>query len=69
MVDKDIEPGTHVFTVKKEGYAVIVDEEHGKPLAIGISLFDATEMEELTSGKAVLNVHYVGDELWNSRNS
>lgn len=43
----------------------IVDERHGKPLAIGIALFDAPEMRASTAGKMVKKFHHVGDEIWN----
>ena len=43
----------------------IVDERHGKPLAIGIALFDAPEMRAATAGKMVKKFHHVGDEVWN----
>jgi PUA-domain protein len=43
----------------------IVDERHGKPLAIGIALLDAPDMRARTSGKMCKNFHHVGDEIWN----
>lgn len=43
---------------------IIVEETHGKPLAIGRALVPATEMVG-RSGKAIKSIHYVGDELWN----
>ncbi len=42
----------------------VVEERHGKPVAIGISLFDAGEMREKSSGKVIKTHYYVGDELW-----
>ena len=51
-----IEPGDIVL---------IIDETHGKPLAIGISLISGEEMVENDSGKAVETKHYVGDDIWN----
>ena len=44
---------------------LVVDERHGKPLAIGVALFDSEDMKALNSGKIVKNLHYVGDKLWN----
>lgn len=50
----------------EEGNTVlIVDETHGKPLAIGVSLINGEEMVENDSGKAVATKHYVGDDIWN----
>jgi len=43
----------------------VVDERHGKPLAIGIALLDAPQIGQSTAGKMCKNVHYVGDEIWN----
>jgi PUA-domain protein len=55
-VDADVDEGSIV---------VIVDEQNMKPLAIGQSLFSKLEMEEMEAGKMVVNLHYVGDEVWN----
>jgi len=50
----------------REGHPVqIVEERYGKPLAIGIALLDATDMERQEKGKSVKSVHYVGDDIWN----
>ncbi|HOI13023.1 MAG TPA: RNA-binding protein [Methanoculleus sp.] len=43
----------------------VVEERHGKPLAVGIALFDAADMERQEKGKSVKSIHYVGDDLWN----
>lgn len=50
--------------IKKDDYVVIVDEKHDKPLAIGVALLDASEISKEKKGKAVLNVHYIGDRIW-----
>ena len=42
----------------------IVEERHGKPLAIGIALHDAEAILAATSGKMCKNFHHVGDEIW-----
>ncbi|MCF0227162.1 MAG: RNA-binding protein, partial [Methanobrevibacter sp.] len=44
---------------------IIVDENHKKPLAIGVSLITGNEMVENTSGKAIETKHFVGDDIWN----
>ena len=44
---------------------LIIDETHGKPLAIGVSLISGEEMVENDSGKAIETKHFVGDEIWN----
>ncbi len=42
----------------------IVDERNAKPLAVGEALFAAEEMSNMTSGKVIRNLHYVGDDIW-----
>ena len=51
--------------VKADSPVQIVDERHGKPLAIGIALFNAPDIRARTSGKMCKNIHHVGDEIWN----
>jgi PUA-domain protein len=43
----------------------VVEERHGKPLAVGIALLDSADIERQEKGKSVKSVHYVGDDLWN----
>ncbi|CCJ35033.1 RNA-binding protein [Methanoculleus bourgensis MS2] len=43
----------------------VVEERHGKPLAVGIALFDAADMEQQEKGKSVRSIHHVGDDIWN----
>lgn len=43
----------------------IVDERHGKPLALGVALFDAEDLLAQEKGKVVKTFHHVGDEIWN----
>ncbi|OPX64233.1 MULTISPECIES: RNA-binding protein [unclassified Methanoregula] len=50
--------------VKADAPVQIVDERHGKPLAVGIALFDAPAMRAATGGKMVKKFHHVGDEIW-----
>ena len=50
----------------REGRPVqVVEERYGKPLAIGVALFDAADMERQEKGKVVKSLHFVGDDLWN----
>jgi PUA-domain protein len=51
--------------VKIQEPVQIVDERHGKPLAIGIALLDAPDMRARISGKMCKNFHHVSDEIWN----
>lgn len=43
---------------------VIIEETHHKPLAIGTSLITGQEMIDNDKGKAIKNLHYVGDSIW-----
>lgn len=43
----------------------VVDDRHGKPLAVALALFDASRILESTSGKMCRRVHFIGDEIWN----
>lgn len=53
--DESIQPGETI---------VIIEETHHKPLAIGTSLITGKEMVENNKGKAIENLHYVGDSIW-----
>ena len=53
--DEKIEPGDTI---------IIIEESHHKPLAIGISLITGKEMVDNDKGKAIENLHYVGDSIW-----
>ena len=45
-------------------FLLVVDELHGKPLAIGQALFDSGTLRATKRGKVVKNIHYVGDKIW-----
>lgn len=45
-------------------FLVVVDEKHGKHLAVGKALLDASPMKATKHGKVVSNLHYVGDPIW-----
>jgi len=51
-------------SVKKNELVWVRDEEHEKPLAVGVALMGAEEMVNAKKGKAVLSVHYIGDKIW-----
>ena len=44
---------------------MIIDETHGKALAVGELLFSGSEIKTMKKGKAVKNIHYVNDIIWN----
>ena len=43
---------------------LVVDERHGKPLAVVSALVDSQAASGLKRGKLARNLHYVGDALW-----
>jgi len=54
-VDEEIKEGDFVF---------VVEEEYGRPLAIGIALLDGKTMKEKKKGKAVKVIHHAKDKIW-----
>lgn len=50
--------------IKEGDLVIIIEETHGKPLAIGRSIISGPEMVVNSTGKAVKNIHHVGDEIW-----
>jgi PUA domain protein len=51
--------------IVKDDVVVIVDEDHNRPLAVGVSLIKADEMVNNDKGKAVKTIHFIGDDIWN----
>jgi PUA-domain protein len=49
---------------KENDFLLVVDERHGKSLAIGVAIFNSQVMKNLKHGKVVKNLHHVGDKLW-----
>ncbi len=53
----------------ENGLLLVVDERHRKPLAVGSAMFSSEEMKKIKHGKAIKNLHYVGDKLWDGLKS
>lgn len=52
----------------EEGRLVVVrDVRHGKALAVGRALRPSKEIMASRKGRAIQNLHYVGDKLWNAK--
>ncbi len=49
--------------IRKGDIVIVVDEVHGKPLAVGIALTSGEEMIG-NSGKVIKSIHHVGDKIW-----
>ncbi|MDP2845732.1 MAG: RNA-binding protein [Candidatus Methanoperedens sp.] len=50
--------------IKEGDLVIVVEQAHGKALAIGRALMPGKDMPG-GKGKAVKSIHYVGDEIWN----
>lgn len=50
--------------IKEGDLVIVVEQAHGKALAIGRALMPGKDMVK-GKGKAVKSIHYVGDEIWN----
>ena len=50
---------------QKDDFVLVVDEKHGKTIAVGEILYDADAAKKVTHGIVVRNVHFVGDKIWN----
>ena len=50
--------------IKEGDFVFVVEEDYGRPLAIGIALMDGKSMKEKPKGKAVKNIHHAKDKIW-----
>ena len=53
-IDKDV----------KKDKAVIIISEDRKLLALGLSLYDYEDLQKMTKGKVIKNLHYYGDKIF-----
>jgi PUA domain protein len=49
---------------EKDDVVNVVVEEYMVPLVIGVSLLSSSELDNIKKGKAIKNLHYKGDEIW-----
>jgi len=58
-------PGIRKHTeFKKDDTVCVVEESHNKYLAVGKSLVSSDEMQNITKGEVVKNLHYISDKYW-----
>ncbi|MDH5460051.1 MAG: DUF1947 domain-containing protein [Candidatus Bathyarchaeia archaeon] len=50
---------------RKGDFIIVVDERHGKPIAMGEVVYDVDAAKKATQGVVVKNIHFVGDKIWN----
>lgn len=49
----------------KNGELIIIrDIQHRKAIAVGLAQYSSEEMRVMIKGKVIINLHYVGDGLW-----
>ncbi|MBS3121311.1 RNA-binding protein [Candidatus Woesearchaeota archaeon] len=52
--------------IQKGEIVVILEETHKKPISICVSEASSEELKAMTHGKALKNIHFVGDSVWKS---
>ena len=59
-------PGIRQFCgeFQKGDLILVIDEKHGKPIALGEALYGTEEARNTKQGAVIRNVHYVGDKTW-----
>ena len=58
-------PGIVEFDEVNEGDLVsVIDATNKKPLCVGIMQVSSEHMNTNPGGKAIKNIHYIGDEIW-----
>ncbi len=60
-------PGITDYTqFEKDGVVCIIEESQHKFLAVGKSCVPSMDMESMTNGEIVKNMHYISDKYWES---
>lgn len=64
-----MKPGIPKFDdgIVKGEPVLVVDESHGKAICVGISEFSDEDYKSKDTGKAIINIHYVGDTIWHNK--
>jgi PUA domain protein len=59
-------PGIRRFEgeFRKGTIVFVVDEKHGKPIALGEIIYDSETAKDVKQGVVVRNIHFVGDKIW-----
>jgi PUA-domain protein len=50
--------------IAKDDFVSVVDVTHQRPLCVGKAMYSSEEMQTMSSGKVLKNIHYVGDKIW-----
>jgi len=60
-------PGIKKYTeFKKDDLVCIVEDTHNKFLAVGKAMVSSDDMQSITKGEVVKNLHYISDKYWES---
>ncbi len=60
-------PGITKYTsFEKDSVVCIIEESQNKFLAVGKSCVISTDMESMSKGEVVKNMHYISDKYWES---
>ena len=63
-------PGITKYTeFEKDQIVCVIEESQNKFLAVGRSCVSSKEMESLTKGEIVKNMHYISDKFWEAGKS
>jgi PUA domain protein len=63
-------PGIRSFTEFEKGQIVcVVEESQKKFLAVGRALVSSSELQAMTKGVAIENLHYISDKYWEIKKS
>jgi len=58
-------PGVKRYTeLKKDDIVCVAEESHNKYLAVGKSFVSNDDMQNITKGEVVKNLHYISDKYW-----
>jgi len=58
-------PGIKKYTeFEKDNLVCVVEESQHKFLAVGKSLVASSELENMTKGEIIKNIHYISDRFW-----
>jgi len=50
---------------EKGDLVFVVDEKHGKAIAVGEAVYDVDTADKATKGIVIKTIHFVGDKIWN----
>lgn len=52
--------------IEKDEIVAVRDETHNKAICVCTAMYSGKEIQEMEKGKVLKNIHYIGDNYWNS---